>query len=108
MPRASRQLPSLDRARHGRRRRRLSADRALVVAAGSAAAGAVLVELFLGGGWFDISGYVRYADQIRISYGRTDAGAQVQRGTCRLTVDNRDGRFSPRNPLGVWYGSIGR
>lgn len=67
-----------------------------------------LVELNLGGSWIDVSGYVRYSEGITITRGRTDEGREVERGTCKLTVDNTDGRFSPRNPTGAYYGLLGR
>lgn len=66
------------------------------------------VELFLGGAWTDISPYVRYADKIVITRGAPDETSTMQPQTCALTIDNRDGRFSPRNPLGPYYGQIGR
>ena len=68
----------------------------------------IRVELLLGGVWTDISGYVYYRDQIRISRGRSNERSTAEPGTCQLTLDNRDGRFSPRNPMGAYYGSIGR
>lgn len=67
-----------------------------------------LVELYLGGGWVNITPYVRYEQRVRITRGRSDEGRDTERGTCQLTLDNTDGRFSPRNPLGAYYGQIGR
>ena len=67
------------------------------------------VELYLGAmGWTDISTYVYYRDRVRISRGRPNESSRVQPQTCSLTLDNRDGRFSPRNPNGPWYQLIGR
>jgi hypothetical protein len=66
------------------------------------------VELLLGGTWTDITEWVRYTDQIKITHGRTDERSTSEPSRCQLTVDNRDGRFSPRNPMGAWYGLIGR
>lgn len=66
------------------------------------------VELFLNGVWTDISAYVYYRDKIKITRGKPDETSQVQPQTAALTINNRDGRFSPRNPLGPYYGSIGR
>lgn len=68
----------------------------------------LMVELFLGGFWVDISQYVYYSDKITITRGRPDETSQVQSQTATMTINNRDGRFSPRNPLGPWYGQIGR
>lgn len=67
------------------------------------------VELYLDGmGWVDITPYVYYRDMVRISRGKSDETGTVQPQGCFLTLNNRDGRFSPRNPSGPWYGVIGR
>jgi hypothetical protein len=66
------------------------------------------VELLLGGAWTDITGYVYYRDQIKITHGRTDEQSSSNPSRCQLALDNRDGRFSPRNANGAWYGLIGR
>lgn len=58
--------------------------------------------------WMDITGDVRSNDQIQITRGRSDWGQQVDAGQCRLTLDNRTGKYSPRNPEGDYYGQIGR
>jgi hypothetical protein len=47
-------------------------------------------------------------DGISISRGRSAEGADVDPTSIRLTLNNRDGRFSPRNPTGLYYGQIGR
>lgn len=67
------------------------------------------VELYLGSlGWTDVSAYVYYRDRVRISRGRPNESSRVQPQTCSMTLNNGDGRFSPRNPVGAWYGLIGR
>lgn len=60
------------------------------------------------GRWIDISEYVYTRDGITISRGRANESTQVEASNCSLTLDNRDGRFSPRNPLSPHYGKIGR
>lgn len=66
------------------------------------------VELFLNGGWRDVSSDVRAADGINITRGRPNEASQPQPSTCSMTLDNRSGNYSPRNPLGAWYGLLGR
>lgn len=75
-----------------------------------------IVKIYPGGnpadpsGWpapVDISSYVRYSQPITYTYGRSDEGNQVDASTLSLTVDNRDGRFSSRNPNSPYYGSLG-
>lgn len=65
------------------------------------------VDLRIGGAWIDITDYVRGAQGITITRGRSSEGGAVDRSTASLTLEN-DGRFSPRNPLGAYYGLIGR
>lgn len=70
------------------------------------------VELYLGSlGWTDISAFVLYRDSsqlVSITRGRPNETSQIQPQTATFQVNNRDGRFSPRNPNGAWYGLIGR
>lgn len=66
------------------------------------------VEMFLSGIWYDITDKVYQRDPIQISRGRQDESARVDPANCSLTLDNRDGRFSPRNPTGPYFGQIGR
>jgi hypothetical protein len=71
----------------------------------------VQVELFVSGAWVDITAYVMVRDEsgnIAVTRGRRDEGSTSEQATCTLTLNNRDGRWSPRNPTGVYYGVIGR
>jgi hypothetical protein len=65
-------------------------------------------DVVFGPGWTDVTTYVHSRDGIQITRGRADETAKVERSTCRLSIDNRDGRFSPRNPTGEYFGRIGR
>lgn len=65
-------------------------------------------ELDLDGTWTNITSYVYDRDQIRISLGRSSEGVTPEPSRCSLTLNNRDGRFSPRNPVGAYYGTLGR
>ncbi|WP_199572764.1 hypothetical protein [Streptomyces murinus] len=67
------------------------------------------VDLCLDGStWTDITSDVRAEQQIKITRGRSDWGQQVDYSRCQLTLSNADGRYSPRNPSGPYYGQIGR
>lgn len=71
----------------------------------------VMIELFIDGVWVDITSLVMVrdgSDRISISRGQRDEGARAEQSTCRLVLNNRDGRFSPRNPTGPYYGKLGR
>lgn len=61
----------------------------------------------------DITSYVRRPGQdggqvISYSSGRQDEGNQIDAGTLNLTLDNRDGRWSPQNVNGPYYGLLKR
>lgn len=66
------------------------------------------VELDLGGEWVDVTSHVYRRDMIQIGRGRADFAGQVDASTCTLTLNNSSGDYSPRNPLGQYYGSLGR
>lgn len=71
----------------------------------------LLVELLVDGAWVDITPRVMVRDsqgQISITRGQTAEGQQPSPGSCSFQLNNRDGRFSPANPLSPLYGKIGR
>lgn len=56
--------------------------------------------------WQDITRYVRLGSGISTTTGRADEASQVNPGTMTLELDNRDGRFSRRNPSSPYYGTL--
>jgi hypothetical protein len=68
----------------------------------------VKVEIYVSAAWVDITAYTYTRDDLEITRGRPDETATVDPSTCRFTLNNRDGRFSPRNPTSPYYGLIGR
>lgn len=92
--------------------RRMGGSAGPLSASGEASNGQpVQVELLINGEWVDITAYVMVRDNsgnIAITRGRRDEGSQTDQSSCTMTLDNRDGRFSPRNPVGAYYGTIGR
>lgn len=68
----------------------------------------VAVELQLSGVWTDVPQDVYTRDPISITRGQQDQGSRVDSGKCSFTLNNRNGTYSPRNPLSPLYGSIGR
>ena len=54
----------------------------------------------------DITSYVRHADGISVKTGRQDEASLVPPGEGKLRLDNRDFRFSRRNPNGPYYGLL--
>jgi len=59
--------------------------------------------------WNFTSDGVRWRQRsgITVSAGRDDESSDVEAGSMSATFDARDGRLSPRNVLGPWYGLIG-
>ncbi|MCZ7413162.1 carbohydrate binding domain-containing protein [Streptomyces sp. WMMC897] len=68
----------------------------------------VTVELYYDGAWQDITSDVYLRDRITIERGQPDEATNSDPGSCSLTLDNRQGRYSPRNPNSPLYGKIGR
>ena len=68
----------------------------------------IAVELFLNNTWLDVTSDVRAADGIDITRGRPNEASAAQPSTCAMTFDNRTGNYSPRNPVGIYYGQLGR
>lgn len=69
----------------------------------------IRAELDLSGTWTAVTSYVqRRGSLIQVRRGRSDEAASLERSTVMLALNNRDGRFSPRNPLGAYYGGLGR
>jgi hypothetical protein len=54
----------------------------------------------------EITGDVRYADTIAIRAGSQDEMSRVDTTGHQATLDARSGNYSPRNPLGTWYGTL--
>ena len=73
---------------------------------------AVKVELYLNSVWTDITSYVMSRDQptqvIQITRGRRNESTTSDPALCVMQLNNLDGRFTPRNPVGAYYGTIGR
>lgn len=67
----------------------------------------IKVEFAPAGTMIDITEYV-YLDDIVINRGSADESRTSQPTRCTFRLNNIDGRFSPRNPNGPYYGSIGR
>lgn len=69
------------------------------------------VELQISGVWTDITSYVMTRDgsvNVSITRGQPNEGSRTEPARCTLQLNNRDGRFSPRNPYSPLFGQIGR
>lgn len=67
------------------------------------------VEMNVTGTWVNLrtGGYVLDRG-ISISRGRSDEAGEIEPSRLQMTLNNIDGRFSPRNPTGPYYGQLGR
>lgn len=63
----------------------------------------IKVELLINGTWTDISQYVYQRDNIIITGGSSDINSKPSPSSCKFTVNNRDGRFSPLYTAGAYY-----
>lgn len=68
------------------------------------------VELYYDAAWNNIDSdtYHRDGSPIVIARGRTAEGKRCDPGKLMLQLNNRDGKYSPRNPNSPLYGKIGR
>ena len=56
--------------------------------------------------WTDITQYVDLVAGVSIGRGAQDELSETQPGTCSLTLDNSDGRFSPGRASGAYYPNV--
>lgn len=67
-------------------------------------------ELNLSGTWTDVSTYAYQRDgsspPVTITRGKPDESSTANPASCSWQLNNRDGRFSPRNPLSPYYGQL--
>lgn len=62
-----------------------------------------LVELLINGTWVDISSFVYQRDPIVVTGGAPDHASKPGPSQMTLTLNNRDGRFTPSNAGGAYY-----
>lgn len=66
------------------------------------------IELLLNGTWTDISSYAYQRADILIQRGKPNETTGMTPSSMTLTLNNRDGRFTPGNTSGAFYPFIGR
>jgi hypothetical protein len=66
------------------------------------------MELFVNSAWTDVTDDVRWAEGCGITRGRPNESALMTASNCSFVLKNTSGNYSPRNPMGAYYGSIGR
>ncbi len=69
----------------------------------------ILTELKVGSlDWANISSDVRQTSPVVITRGRSEGATGAEPSNCSFTLNNRLGRYSPRNPNSELFGLIGR
>ncbi|MFD6416011.1 carbohydrate binding domain-containing protein [Streptomyces sp. NPDC060194] len=70
----------------------------------------VQAALRLGAGWVDITATKEALtrDPIKVGAGRRGSSAVADPSTCTLLIDNKGGKYSPRNPSSPHFGVLGR
>ncbi|MFF4576923.1 hypothetical protein ACFY15_00700 [Streptomyces sp. NPDC001373] len=68
----------------------------------------LLAEMQIGGVWTDITGDLYARAPLSIQRGRQDEGARVDPARASFQLDNRQNKYSPKNPRSANYGLIGR
>ena len=66
------------------------------------------VEMMIGSSWTDITTDVLERDNLTITRAKSDPESTASPSICRFSLNNRDGKYSPRNPIGPYHGKIGR
>ena len=67
----------------------------------------IRTELQLDGVWTDISGDVYERDTMGVDHGRRNFGSRTDPGNLTLTLNNRNGKYSTRNPESEYWGLLG-
>ncbi|MCX4780052.1 hypothetical protein [Streptomyces sp. NBC_01264] len=68
----------------------------------------LLAEMQIGGVWTDITADLYARSPLTIERGRPDEAARVDPTRATFQLDNRQNKYSPRNPSSPNYGLIGR
>ncbi|MGW2062810.1 hypothetical protein ACWCO9_19515 [Streptomyces sp. NPDC001937] len=68
----------------------------------------VRTEIQVASTWVDITADAFTRDPITIDRGAADEAATTDPSRCSITLNNRSGKYSPRNPMSPFYGLIGR
>lgn len=66
----------------------------------------IRLELQVDGMWQPVPTYNR--DRVSVETGSPELAVHTDPGSLSITINNRDGKYSPRNPLSPLYGKIGR
>ncbi|MFJ9748865.1 hypothetical protein [Streptomyces chartreusis] len=66
----------------------------------------IRTEIFVDGGWVDISLHVLNRQALAISWGRRDYSSRVTHTKCSPQINNAGGLYSTRNPYSPYFGQL--
>ncbi|MFH8792190.1 hypothetical protein [Streptomyces sp. NPDC017941] len=66
------------------------------------------IEIQVGGVWTDITADVKLRDPITHARGIRGRSTTAEPASVPLTINNKDGKYSPRNAMSPYFGLIGR
>lgn len=66
------------------------------------------MELYANSAWTDVTDDVRWAEGCAITRGRPNESSQLTPANCSFVLKNTTGNYSPRNPQGAYFGTLGR
>lgn len=64
-------------------------------------------ELFVNSTWTDITTDLLYENGIQTTRGRQNESPSLTAADCSFTLKNFTGKYSARNPMGAYYGTLG-
>ena len=65
------------------------------------------VDFYLGGDWVNVAD-VRQKPPVTITGGIGDEASSISPGKCNFTLNNPAGDWDPRNPMGQYFGDLGK
>jgi hypothetical protein len=68
----------------------------------------IVQQLLIDGTWTDITSDTRAANQITITRGYSGEQFSLSAGNAQFTLNNRDGKYTNRNPTSPYYRQLGR
>lgn len=67
-----------------------------------------VIRMYIGNDWRDITEDVRVTEPITIRYGARDESTKLNPATCDMKLNDPNGDYNPSDPMGRWFGLIGR
>jgi hypothetical protein len=66
------------------------------------------VDMYLQGTWLDVTADIRQKPPIKITGGSKSEASKISPGRCTFVANNENGNYNPRNPMGTYFGELGK